>query len=260
VRLGNILVIVQIHAEPAMLPLPTLSKVDCSSVVSVGVDSATDYSNVRASSSPQGRLPIDNKAIDEALERAMTLCLRQLQVTSASLLLTASELRVAERDARYVPAVALALASILSKSDIKTQAGIVERVQNWEPGRSDLYTVSSKPSTTLHAPNHNATDVKTLAKTIEGRLRLVLASSRKPNRKKLKGHIGPLKKQSAEEVNGETSEIEATSNLVEKPSNSNEANLTDSVESLGCSPPQPKLTAASESEIAPDGDDYSDWL
>jgi hypothetical protein len=35
VRLGNILVIAQIHAEPAMLPLPTLSKVEYSSVVSV---------------------------------------------------------------------------------------------------------------------------------------------------------------------------------------------------------------------------------
>jgi hypothetical protein len=224
------------------------------------VNRATDNSNVRASSSPQGRLPIDNKAIDEALERAMTLCLRQLQVTNASLLLTASELRVAERDARYVPAVATALASILSKSDSTIKAGTVERVQTWEPGSTDLYTVSPHRSSTHHAPKQNPTGVKMLAKAIEGRLRLVLASSRKPNRKKQKGHVGPPEEHSADEVNGEDSEMEATSNLVEKPINSSKANLTDSVESLECSPPQPKLTATSESEIAPEGDDYSDWL
>jgi hypothetical protein len=65
----------------------------------------------------KGRLPTDNQAIDKALEVAIMDCLRNLQKTNPTLLLTAQQLKKAERDARYVPAVASSIASIISRSE-----------------------------------------------------------------------------------------------------------------------------------------------
>ena len=55
-------------------------------------------------------------AIDKALEVAVMECLRSIQKTNPSLWLTAHQLKKAERDAQYVPAVASSLASIISRS------------------------------------------------------------------------------------------------------------------------------------------------
>ncbi len=112
-RLGNILAVIQIHAKPSTLPLPTLSK---------------------------GRLPSDHVAIDNAIEVALTDCLRKLQASNPTLLLTAGELRVAERDARYIPAVSEALSSILLRSTNAAEVDnlLHEKVQNWDSnGRVD---------------------------------------------------------------------------------------------------------------------------
>jgi len=48
---------------------------------------------------------------------ALLECLRSIQKTNPSLLLTASQLKRAERDARYVPAVASSIASVIVKSE-----------------------------------------------------------------------------------------------------------------------------------------------
>lgn len=105
-RLGKILVVIQIHAKPSTLPLPTLSK---------------------------GRLPADHVAIDNALEVALTECLRKLQTSNPSLLLTAGELRVAERDARYIPAISEALSSIMlrSKNIDGVDSLLRDKIQKW---------------------------------------------------------------------------------------------------------------------------------
>lgn len=88
-RLGDVLIVVQIRAKPSALPLPTLSK---------------------------GRLPMNDKSINDALENAVTDCLRSLQAKNPRLLLTAHQLKKIERDVKYAPLVAGAVASVLSRS------------------------------------------------------------------------------------------------------------------------------------------------
>ena len=88
-RLGDMLIVVKIRAKPSALPLPTLSK---------------------------GRLPMNDKSINDALENAVSDCLRTLQVKNPRLLLTAHQLKKIERDVKYAPLVAGALASVLSRS------------------------------------------------------------------------------------------------------------------------------------------------
>jgi hypothetical protein len=88
----------------------------------------------------QGRLPTDNPAIDKAFEVAMLECLRSIQKTSPSLLLTAQQLKKAEQDARYVPAVATSLASIIAKSRNDNFRQMMTKViNNWaaNTGTSD---------------------------------------------------------------------------------------------------------------------------
>ena len=56
---------------------------------------------------------MNDKGIDDALENSITECLKSLQKSNPDLLLTANQLKRLERDAKYVPAVASAIASIL---------------------------------------------------------------------------------------------------------------------------------------------------
>jgi hypothetical protein len=182
-RLGSILVIVRIDAEPSSLPLPTLSKVRNVFNFEFSYSLFDDFlkKNCGACYS-QGRLPIGIKAIDDALEVGVTQCLQQLQKTNPSLLLTASELRRAECDARCVPAASLALASILSKSTLIESRQFINRIQGWN-GRSgsmpsDIVTCSS--SDELDASNESCNvkkgdDVQALGLMIERQFRSVLA-------------------------------------------------------------------------------------
>lgn len=125
----------------------------------------------------------------------MTQCLQQLQKTNPSLLLTASELRKAERDARYVPAVALALASILNKSVIDPDPAILERIQRWDTNISiptQVVTLSaggesprslSPTENALPAKGFNTVAVEALGMLIEGQLRLALSRPGKAKKK-----------------------------------------------------------------------------
>ena len=89
VRIGKILVVVHVRANPSSLPLPTLSK---------------------------GRLPLHHQPIDEALQLGLRGCIVSLQSTNPDLFLTTLQLRMVERDALYVPAIASAVSRIVSKS------------------------------------------------------------------------------------------------------------------------------------------------
>eukprot|EP00978_Attheya_sp_CCMP212_P012851 scaffold32099_cov50-Attheya_sp.AAC.10 len=118
-RLGNILIIAQIHATPSALPLPTLSK---------------------------GRLPLNDKAIDDALEVGLVACLRSLQKSNPDLLLTAHQLKKAERETRYIPAVAAALSSIVCASkqkEIQNEEDDYSAIGFEEVLQSDQSTVES---------------------------------------------------------------------------------------------------------------------
>jgi len=105
-RLGDVLMVVQIRAKPSALPLPTLSK---------------------------GRLPLNDKGISDALENGISDCLRCLQRSSPGLLLTAQQLKRVERDVKYVPSIAGAIASVLCRS--KQKGGYdntMNRVSVWD--------------------------------------------------------------------------------------------------------------------------------
>jgi hypothetical protein len=88
VRLGKILVVVNVQAAPNMIPMPTLTK---------------------------GRLPMNHEPITQAFHIGIRDCLRNLQVTNPGLLLTSAQLRSVERDVRYVPLVARASANLLNR-------------------------------------------------------------------------------------------------------------------------------------------------
>jgi hypothetical protein len=141
IRLGNILLLVQINADPTTLPLPTLSK---------------------------GRLPLNNESIDKALERGITACLRSLQITNPALLLTCHQLKTTVRDTRYIPSVAAALAGITCKSKNKTFQDVVSvAAREWEKEDESIENGDSQL----------AIRVGSLGPALERRLRLVCIQS-----------------------------------------------------------------------------------
>lgn len=78
---------------------------------------------------------MNNVAIDKAFEVGLMECLRGIQKTNPNLLLTAQQLKKAERDARYVPAVAASIASIISKStDSQFQKTMTHLIRQWGGG------------------------------------------------------------------------------------------------------------------------------
>jgi hypothetical protein len=104
-------------------------------------------------------------------------CLRQLQKTNPRLLLTAAELHKAERDARYVPAVSSALASILCKSNSPVH-GLVASIHRWsETEVKATDTCDSDDGQAGEMGEHRSTrgQIQELGISIEGRLRLVLS-------------------------------------------------------------------------------------
>lgn len=112
VRLGRVLVIVNIRAAPSMLPLPTLSK---------------------------GRLPVNHTPIFQSLQVALRGCLRSLQLTSPGLLLTPSQLHTVERDIRYIPLLANAASRIIDRvADREKQLNLLEKLSRFHLEDKDI--------------------------------------------------------------------------------------------------------------------------
>jgi hypothetical protein len=171
----------------------------------------------------------------------MTRCLRQLQTTNPNLLLTASELRVAERDSRYVPAVAEALALILANA--VSNPAPVEQILEWDTATDG--SMSSKSSS----------DAKVLGTLIEERLRLVLAKPRKSSRKKPKRGEKSAKRR-ANDASDHESLDEAT-----QPEHS-DTEETEEMADLAASAVEtlskkPKAVSVSDTPVE---SDYDDWL
>lgn len=74
---------------------------------------------------------MNDKGISDALENGIADCLRCLQRSSPGLLLTAHQLKRVERDVKYVPAVAGAIASVLCRSK---KRGVSDNVTNIASG------------------------------------------------------------------------------------------------------------------------------
>lgn len=104
-RLGNVLLIVHIQAQPSQLPLPTLCK---------------------------GRIPQDNHPINTALAVSLKTCLRKLQTSNPALFLTSRELRIVERKVCFVPNVSRAVATILCKSNSEAASDAMDTIQEWK--------------------------------------------------------------------------------------------------------------------------------
>ena len=164
-RLGDVMIVVQIRAKPSALPLPTLSK---------------------------GRLPMNNKSIDNAVENAVTDCLRTLQTQNPRLLLTAQQLKKVERDVKYAPLVAGAIASVLSRS---RKQGLYQNTVNvsscWDDevkklglslGQMSVSHRNKQGESTLSADNEREKS-QTLGRMIERRLRFVVSDEFRAHQK-----------------------------------------------------------------------------
>lgn len=127
--------VVQIRAKPSELPLPTLSK---------------------------GRLPFNERYLLDALDNGITCCLKSLQASNPSLLLTAKQLKAFERDARYAPYAATAIGSVIRRSRERTLYGdIMRKVSGWD-----------------------GEDATSLSSIVERRLRLVISDECKESKKR----------------------------------------------------------------------------
>jgi hypothetical protein len=85
------------------------------------------------SSSLQGRLPLNHGPIDQALQLGLRDCLRSLQTTSPGLLLTPAQLRTAEREVRYMPAMASAVSGIICRmADTNLQQKLIGTIHGWK--------------------------------------------------------------------------------------------------------------------------------
>eukprot|EP00536_Pseudo-nitzschia_multiseries_P003061 jgi/Psemu1/63970/estExt_Genemark1.C_430077 len=161
VRIGTILVVVDIHAAPSSLPLPTLSK---------------------------GRLPLHHRPIDSTLQLGLRDCLSSLQSTNPSLLLTTAQLRAVERDVRYIPGIAATVSRIvclshnplLRRKSLAVLRATTKQVRGeHEPACTEPFSDSQRGSRASDEQSPFGTDASipeasVLADALERRLRLAM--------------------------------------------------------------------------------------
>ena len=160
VRFGRVLIVVRIIATPSALPLPTLSK---------------------------GRLPMNDRSLDTALQLGVEGCLKSLQQTNPNILLSPSQLRSIERDSRYVPAVASAIARMLCQStnaSFRSKAiGLVRSTRTAKPKakKSNSQIISACDDESEQTPESILTyEEEDLSRIFEERLRLTIQQHRQP--------------------------------------------------------------------------------
>jgi hypothetical protein len=121
----------------------------------------------------KGRLPVNDESIDSALEAAVTKCLQQLQENNPSLLLTGAGLRKAERDARYVPAIAEAIASVLLNS-FRPDPARMNQIASWQANPDDDAPVKAVSQSQLSDSTAAEVTAEVLCRSLEKRIRFVL--------------------------------------------------------------------------------------
>lgn len=76
---------------------------------------------------------MNNRHIDEALELCISSCLKNLQKSNPSLLLTASQLKKSERDSRFLPSIAEAMTSmVMNCNDNEIQEDMLGILRGWK--------------------------------------------------------------------------------------------------------------------------------
>lgn len=118
---------------------------------------------------------MDNSAIDAALECGLIQCLRQLQKTNPYLLLSSTELCAVERDIRYIPIVASALASIALKS-ARLKSVCTSKIVKWSQGREhkDEEALEYAEESTGGVRALTGLKQELLVKRLESRFRFIL--------------------------------------------------------------------------------------
>ncbi len=80
---------------------------------------------------------MNDAAIDTALQAGLNACLRSLQETNPSLLLTPSQLKKTERDVLYVPSIASAFAAMtFNCQDSELRNEMILNIQRWHSNSS----------------------------------------------------------------------------------------------------------------------------
>lgn len=190
--------------------------------------------------------------------------MRQLQKSNPSLLLTANELRVAERDARYIPAVASALTSIICKSTAPNK-DVIDTIRQWKISNvaSRLPAQSSQSSTSSQSSSNDCKEDEIEA-LIESRLRSVLAKP-SPNKRGGQSQKGNA---TDDEDNGtqQSTSNQSFDDLLELSSKGAELDLPggeNSSDSASCDEEPSEGQAETGVPHKDGGDelsDYDDWL
>lgn len=134
---------------------------------------------------------MNNHSIESALELGIMTCLKSLQVTNASLLLTANQLKETIRDTRYVPAVAASMAFIVNKpNNPALPATVLQALQQWSlqaNDQTDQDQTQSFSDSMSQSLNNSANtldgkpfNMSALGQAIEERFRFVISASKKP--------------------------------------------------------------------------------
>lgn len=148
-RMGHVYVMVQLNAEPTELPLPTLSK---------------------------GRLPMNDDAIDKALQNGILSCFRSLQQTSPELFLSSTQLKQTELNAMYIPAFSQGISSmIVSCSDKPLKTRLLKLTQKKNETVPNTISLSEADEGSSDESNDNMSFEHVfeaeLSETIEERIR-----------------------------------------------------------------------------------------
>ena len=135
---------------------------------------------------------MNNHSIESALELGITTCLKSLQATNPSLLLTANQLKETIRNIRYVPAVAASMAFIVRKSkNPALQATVLQALEHWSlqaNDQTDQDQTQSLSSDSMSPSMNNAVNplddehfhMSALGQAIEERFRFVISARAKP--------------------------------------------------------------------------------
>ena len=152
----------------------------------------------------QGRLPLNHGPIDKAFQTGLRACLRSLQATNPRLLLTASQLRYAEREVHHKPALAAAVSRVICRMpNNATRRRLLSTISNWARGNDDSGSIGERrlsggsSSSIIQQHNNNPEEVH-IATLIEKQISAVMklkdeAAKRSSSTKKRRSSRGTKK-------------------------------------------------------------------
>lgn len=132
----------------------------------------------------KGRLPLNHRPIDSALQLGLRDCLTKLQSTNQDLFLTSTRLRAIEREVRYIPGIASAVSRIICRSSnqslrrksLKILKKIYTEDKSSEESLAEQQYVGVESTNGKHELVENTVkiDVHLLADAFQNRLRLAM--------------------------------------------------------------------------------------